>query len=861
MNSFCVAMRRFLLVGILTTSLVPLALSLSVFLGFVDGYDVTNLWSSVGLSQWDVQGLVVSLFASVCGIIISVCRTHEELVVLSVLLSVTALVLYIGAKLIIASFRYFLSWWSVKIVADDYVTRTFPSGTYEDYLIEDGKMYLLVKSDMNTTFKVRAPMFVAASMMQAGRGRVQMNESPITGSEMLRVGDLPRGQVYINTNGAVVGGGFFTMYNGKSCLVTAAHVLDVAKLSGKPVALSYGGVNVQMKTGWKLQGYSKDGGFDFAIVAVPAAVVSALKSTHLKFAPMHIGIASVTYSNRQGEFYAARGQLTPLSSPFMMKHTISTLPSASGSPIMANGRVVAVHLGTLAGGTHNRAVALGAILKWKESRRSESDFRLATWQEDDDVDYKIQRRVDFFLDQMDMEMEMRDRFFVAHDLNPREFTSWDEEVQYQDEFRDDFYRNQWEDQGYDDFGRNESSDATKPVFQEGLATPSVAELELKLAHLQHQVAHREKAVSMLKSAMRSWKKNKNVRIAAEKKKEAEKEAQAKLEAQECRAFFQMQIAGAKQMSEWVGTTNHYATVENQKREARRAKVLKRFRSIVKRGLIHEQTLIARAAWEKQKARTAEILRQRAQEVKLAALEKKIAELTLVLDSSVTTGVGNQPKNAKKSQVTSVSSESVVVERGESPSQEKEWKTQPSRKRSRKSPVMSSLPPQLNESGIVSGSTPATTSKPVESSPKSKFPNVLTSSEGNFMRVNVNGFRRASRRRQIAFAVMLRNGVDPQRAWEGTAGTIIPSQEMRDAYQFYWNRPRAYEDWMSVVENVLRARELVSSAQNESSDPRVVSMHGGSACKFEGTIWWPYMKSYQGIPRPVADYFAKHVVEL
>lgn len=225
---------------------------------------------------------------------------------------------------------------------------------------------------------IQAVALLATSLPQnQSRGK----EMAIPGKVPLTVAKLPNGVVSLRVGAQVVGMGFRMSFNRSTYLVTATHVLDNAR--AYELLIESGGKTHPLERGWKVALRSRPSQLDISFVSVPGAVWSVLgvKSLELGAVSSQVVQAVKVYGfsklgRPQMDFGSAVALKTQL---FSLTHTAWTQPSYSGSPLLSDGRVIAVHTGAVPSGpAGNKATSLACLLTFL---RKETEWKGDAWSE------------------------------------------------------------------------------------------------------------------------------------------------------------------------------------------------------------------------------------------------------------------------------------------------------------------------------------------------------------------------------------------------------------------------------------------------------------------------------------------------
>jgi len=205
------------------------------------------------------------------------------------------------------------------------------------------------------------------SVMSAGVSMFsRRNESMIPGS-VVYDGPLPRFQVYFVVKDQIIGSGFRTIVGGKSCLITAKHVIRTLIGTGSTVYVMKNGKTLPMDKSWKVL-FSTNAdivGIEFPFNAASLLGVGTAKIGRTP----SVGQPVRVYGSMQFIDKFTTGVIDSVGSGFAITHTASTTEGFSGAPLIANSFVVGVHLAGDAGINH------GVSFDWFEGMTFESETK------------------------------------------------------------------------------------------------------------------------------------------------------------------------------------------------------------------------------------------------------------------------------------------------------------------------------------------------------------------------------------------------------------------------------------------------------------------------------------------------------
>lgn len=222
----------------------------------------------------------------------------------------------------------------IKDINKDKLTRIHSDVKYDEYgPYVAHKHYRIYSNGQAIPLLPTAPTFNAVSS----------KESPVYNSSIEIVDKLPKfvGQFFVGNR--VVG--HFSRINrgGKSCLLTAAHILSAHHLSDLRIGCN--GKTLPFNFKWKVVAYSPCNALDLIMFEVPTANFSALGlalGVLEKNVGMRIGVC--LYGEYDGNIGLSLGNAVYADKAFRIKYGASTIPSWSGTPILTSrGRIIGVH--------------------------------------------------------------------------------------------------------------------------------------------------------------------------------------------------------------------------------------------------------------------------------------------------------------------------------------------------------------------------------------------------------------------------------------------------------------------------------------------------------------------------------------
>jgi len=206
-------------------------------------------------------------------------------------------------------------------------------------------------------------------------------EMAIPGKIPQSVPKLPDGLVSLRVGTQIVGMGFRMSFNRSTYLVTATHVLDNAR--AYDLLMVGNGQTHPVERSWKVALQSKASQLDITMLCVPQAVWSVLQVKALTLGAVSSQVVRAVkvygYSKLGKPQYDFGDAVANKNSLFSLTHTSWTQPSYSGSPLIADGKVLAVHTGASPSGpASNKATSLACLLTFL---RKETPWKGDAWSE------------------------------------------------------------------------------------------------------------------------------------------------------------------------------------------------------------------------------------------------------------------------------------------------------------------------------------------------------------------------------------------------------------------------------------------------------------------------------------------------
>jgi len=186
-------------------------------------------------------------------------------------------------------------------------------------------------------------------------------EMAMMGSQRIELKDTPKGCFAFMVNGQFVGCGFRAVFNGKYQMYTAYHVWKMIK--GEPnVTAHANGKKVELFQTLRMS-FGEEDIYDFVMLE-DSARISALGVKPLKTSAFVEGTAKSVGSTNGLLWATANGNVDKDDIAFRFKHTSTTYPGWSGTPILnrETGAVIGIHTEAKGCGTANAGTALFSLL-------------------------------------------------------------------------------------------------------------------------------------------------------------------------------------------------------------------------------------------------------------------------------------------------------------------------------------------------------------------------------------------------------------------------------------------------------------------------------------------------------------------
>jgi hypothetical protein len=251
----------------------------------------------------------------------------------------------------------------------------------DPYLVIQHKGEVVHVRTPNILTSILSPMSMSSNIL-ANQFNVRIQEALVPSSIMTKLGKWPDGHVLLRSASAM-GVGFVAVTElgeeKRSCLWTAAHVLkdQDGRWNEDLLTIEFRGKDITIKVTDEMvvmEGVSRSNGLDFICLNIPLCVFSTLGVRSLKFG---LNVSTLPKIVRvcgpvDGVFHESTGRLTfDDMMPLGVIHKASTVPAWSGSPIIHQGLVHGIHLGT-GGNGMNYGVCIAPLLN-RTRRKQESD--------------------------------------------------------------------------------------------------------------------------------------------------------------------------------------------------------------------------------------------------------------------------------------------------------------------------------------------------------------------------------------------------------------------------------------------------------------------------------------------------------
>lgn len=247
-----------------------------------------------------------------------------------------------------------------------------PKPTLKHIDVNPGK----IKSDVNglyselfigdKEYRIRLEASVSQLLLHTHQS-LPVKEMAISTSKFNLQDKLPTGVVSLLVNGDPVGMGSRVVLGNKSYLLTAKHLQRALVGEQTYMCSNTKSWRINKCSFWASQD------LDLMLVDIPETVWSLLgvKSLSIGEAVPGDTVQLTGYSN--GTLAFSVGTLLRAGNMFLLKHTSSTLPSWSGTPVIVKNKIVAVHTGRDAGlKERNDCTGVYHILKMLELSNQES---------------------------------------------------------------------------------------------------------------------------------------------------------------------------------------------------------------------------------------------------------------------------------------------------------------------------------------------------------------------------------------------------------------------------------------------------------------------------------------------------------
>lgn len=248
------------------------------------------------------------------------------------------------------------SWYyGVSAVITDDTERVIDATDFQLYRYQNGQPCVKICLE-GTTYWVNLHPF-AAQHLTTKPGK----EMAFMSSQLVNLKDTPKGCFAFMVNGQFVGCGFRAQFNGKYQMYTAYHVWNIIKGSANVTAHA-NGKKVDLFNTLRMS-FGEEDIFDF-VVLEDSSRISALGVKPLKTAAFAQGKAKTVGSTNGLLWSTAIGDVDRDETAFRFKHTSTTYPGWSGTPILhrESGAVIGIHTEAKGCGTANAGTALFSLL-------------------------------------------------------------------------------------------------------------------------------------------------------------------------------------------------------------------------------------------------------------------------------------------------------------------------------------------------------------------------------------------------------------------------------------------------------------------------------------------------------------------
>jgi hypothetical protein len=247
------------------------------------------------------------------------------------------------------------SWYyGVSAVRTDDTERIIDAIDFQ-YQTSQGKPCVKVCLD-GITYWINVQPWLALHLQNKPGKEMAMINSP-----KIELKDTPKGCFAFMVNGQFVGCGFRAVFNGKYQMYTAYHVWKMIK--GEPnVTAHANGKMVELFQTLRMS-FGEEDTYDFVMLE-DSARISALGVKPLKTSAFVEGTAKSVGSTNGLIWSTANGNVDKDDVAFRFRHTSTTYPGWSGTPILnrETGAVIGIHTEAKGCGTANAGTALFSLL-------------------------------------------------------------------------------------------------------------------------------------------------------------------------------------------------------------------------------------------------------------------------------------------------------------------------------------------------------------------------------------------------------------------------------------------------------------------------------------------------------------------
>jgi hypothetical protein len=248
--------------------------------------------------------------------------------------------LALASKVLFRGVKWFIAYRQLKRSIED-----LPKAVQSHTDVTPGR----IKSDVNglyselfigeKEYRIRLETSVSELLLHTNRSLPE-KEMAIQTSRFNSLSQLPSGVVSLTVEDKVVGMGSRVLIGDKSYLVTASHLMP--RLVGEQTYIC------STTKRWKIVDcdFWSNGKLDVLLINIPSGVWAELGVKALGFGEAIHGATTQVHGYAHGELAFSVGTILKSSDLFQLKHTASTLHGWSGTPLIINNKVVAIHTGS-----------------------------------------------------------------------------------------------------------------------------------------------------------------------------------------------------------------------------------------------------------------------------------------------------------------------------------------------------------------------------------------------------------------------------------------------------------------------------------------------------------------------------------